>query len=80
MKNQYINDKIYGLPKLLKKGCNTSPNKNRIDSEYVHKVEINKYFYYKVHIKRQDVSKIKYFTKLKQAKLFVAMLRSNKYF
>jgi len=75
----YINEKIYGLPKPLKRGANTSPTSKRKNKEYVHKVILNGYTYYKVHIKRQDVSKIKYFKTLKEAKLFVLMLKANKY-
>jgi hypothetical protein len=77
--NNYIDDKIFGLPAPLKKGGNTSPTSARKDKEYIFKVEINGNKYYKVHINRQRVSKIKYFKRFKQAKLFVAMLRENKY-
>jgi hypothetical protein len=76
---KYINEKIYGLPRPLKIGHNTSTNKERKDKEYIHKVEIRGYTYYKVHIKRQDTSRIKYFKTMKDSKLFVLMLRENKY-
>lgn len=75
---KYIKGKIYGLPKPYKIGYNTS-HKKRINKEYVHKVEIYGFVYYKVHLKRSNVSKIKYFKKLKDAKLFVDMLRLNRY-
>jgi len=77
--NNYIDGKIYGVPTPLKKGHNTSPTKKKIGTEYVHKVNCHGYKYYKVHIKRQNKSKIKYFKKLKDAKMFVAFLRENKY-
>jgi hypothetical protein len=77
--NYYINTKIYGLPVPTKTGHNTSPNKLRKDLEYIHKVHIRGSDYYKVHLKRQGISKIKYFSKLKEAKLFVEFLRLNKY-
>ena len=79
MKNNYIDSKIYGVPAPLKKGHNTSPNKKRIGMEYIHKVNIDGKQRIKVHIKRQGKSKIKYFKKLKDAKMFVAFLRENKY-
>lgn len=75
----YIKEKIYGLPRPLKVWCNTSPNKERKDKEYLHKVFIRGFTYYKVHIKRQNVSKIKYFKTMKTAKMFVLFLRENKY-
>jgi hypothetical protein len=79
--NNYIDSKIYGVPAPLKKGNNTSPTKKRVGMEYIHKVYTGDgtYKYYKVHIKRQNKSKIKYFKKLKDAKMFVAFLRENKY-
>lgn len=73
----YINDKIFGLPKPLQKGHVTSPTGK--PKGYVHKVSIHGNTYYKVHIKRQGVSKIKYFKQLKIAKIFVLMLQENKY-
>lgn len=78
--NSYINKKIYGLPKPLKKGSNTSPNKKRINQEYIHKVTIGYSVYFKVHIKRQGISKIKYFKTRKLAQTFVLMLKENSYF
>lgn len=74
----YINEKIYGVPKPLKKGARTSKAKKK-GTEYIHKVTINGSTYYKVHVKRQGMSKIKYFKNRKSAKLFVDMLRINKY-
>ena len=77
--NNYIDEKIHGLPKPLRKGHNTSPTSRRKNKEYVHKVTIGNHKYYKCHVKRQGVSKIKYFKKLKDAKFFVAFLRENRY-
>lgn len=77
--SNYINEKIFGLPKPLRKGHNTSATSKRIDKEYVHKVTIGGYVYYKCHVGRQGKSKIRYFKKMKEAKLFVEMLRINKY-
>ena len=77
--NDYINEKIYGLPKPTRYGWNTSPTSRRKDKEYIYKVEIRGCKYYKVHVHRQGESKIKYFKRLKYAKMFVAMLRVNKY-
>lgn len=74
----YINEVIYGVPKPLRKGHNTSPTSKRVGKEYVHKVTIYGCTYYKVHVKRQGVSKIKYFKKLRQAKLFVSIMRENR--
>lgn len=77
--SNYINDKIYGIPKPLRAGHNTSPDKLRVNKEYVHRVSIKGNTYYKCHIKRQGISKIKYFKTFKDAKFFVEMLRENKY-
>jgi hypothetical protein len=79
MKNDYIEGKIFGLPMPTRKGHNTSPNKERVDMEYVHKVTIYGHQYYKIHIGRGGKSKIKYFKKLKEAKMFVENLRENRY-
>lgn len=76
--NNYIYETIYGVPKPLRKGHNTSPNSRRVGKEYVHRVLINGSKYYKVHVKRQGVSKIKYFKKMRQAKLFVSIMRENR--
>lgn len=76
----YIEGKIFGLPTPSRKGHNTSPNKERIGMEYVHKVTINGYEYFKVHIGRRGQSKIKYFKKMKDAQTFVELLRVNRYF
>lgn len=75
---KYINAKVYGLPSPKSIGHKTSNNKGE-RTKYVYKVEINGYTYYKVHMKRQDLSKIKYFKKLKTAQIFVEMLRINRY-
>lgn len=74
----YINEKVYGLPKPLAKGHNTSPSKKE-RAAYVHKVTIRNRVYYKVHLKRQNISKIKYFKKKETAEIFVSMLKENKY-
>lgn len=80
MKNYYINEKVYGLPKPLKKGHNSSPNSDRIDKEYIHRWEDSRgYVLYRVMLKRQGVYKTKYFKTFKEAKLFRDMLRINKY-
>lgn len=75
---KYINKKVYGIPALKKLGHKTSFKKGDM-TKYVYKVEINGYTYYKVHLKLQDISKIKYFKKLKTAQIFVEMLRINPY-
>lgn len=75
----YIDEKVHGLPKPLRKGHNTSPTSKRKDKEYIHKVTIGNITYYKFHMERQGKSKIKYFKKLKNAKLFAEMVRANKY-
>jgi len=78
MSRDYIEGMIYGLPKPLSKGHNTSPTKKG-GKEYVHKVNIQGRQYFKVHIKRQDTSKIKYFKLKKDAEMFVDMLKENRY-
>jgi hypothetical protein len=75
----YIEGTIFGLPKPARKGWNTYPATKKEGSEYVHKVTIGNCTYFKVHIGRKGKSKIKYFKKLKDAKMFVEMLRQNKY-
>lgn len=75
----YINKKIFGIPKPLKEGYNTSSTSDRTGKEYIHKVKIYSTIYYKFHIKRQNVSRIKYFKKFKDAKLFMLMLVENNY-
>ena len=74
----YVDGKIFGLPKPLKAGGNTR-FKNKNHYPHVHNVIIGGNNYWKVHIKRQNKSKIKYFKTIKEAKLFVEMLRNNKY-
>lgn len=78
--NTYINAKIFGLPKPLRDGVNTSPTKKRVDMEYIHKCNMHNIIYYRVLIKRQDKYKTKYFKSLKEAKLFRDMLKENRYF
>lgn len=77
--NNYINEKIYGLPKPLRKGHNTSPISKRVGKEYIHRWSDGVYSKYRVVLKRGNVYKTKYFSKLKEAKLYVEMLRNNKY-
>ncbi len=79
--NQYINEMIYGLPRPLKKGANTSPTSKRVDKEYIHR-HFDKntgYVRFRVLVKRQNVYKCKYFKTFKEAKMFRDMLRINKY-
>jgi hypothetical protein len=73
----YINKRVFGLPKPLRTGDNTRV-KHKLPA-YVHKVKINGIKYFKVHLKRQDKSKIKYFKTLRQAEIFVELLRLNPY-
>jgi hypothetical protein len=77
-KKDYINEKIYGLPKPEREGYNTR-HKHFNKPAYIHKVTTNGCGYFKVHIKRGGVSKIKYFKTQKEAELFVIFLRENKY-
>lgn len=79
MKNHYIKEHIYGLPAPKRQGWNTSASRKRVGKEYIFKVYIGPYKYYKVHVGRGGKSKIKYFKKLKLAKMFVANLRVNRY-
>ena len=75
----YIDGKVYGLPKPKRPGYNTRYKHNR--KEYVHKVTIGNCTYFKAHLGRNSgaQSKIKYFKTEKEAELFVEMLRVNKY-
>lgn len=73
----YFNEKIYGLSKQKRKGCNTGSSKRK--KEYVHKVNVSGYEYYKVHIKRGNKCKIKYFKTFKEASMFVDLLKLNPY-
>ena len=73
----YINKKVYGLPKPLKIGVRNRYKKTY--SAYVHKVTISNYIYFKVHLKRSDKSKIKYFKTMKEANIFVELLTLNPY-
>lgn len=79
MKNHYIKERIFGLPAPKRVGHNTSATSKRIGKEYVFKVTIKGYTYYKVHVGRGGKTKTKYFKRLKQAKMFVAFLRENRY-
>jgi hypothetical protein len=75
----YITTKVYGLPKPKRNGTNTgSPHRRK---EYVHKVMIREYMYFKVHIARNSgkQSKIKYFKTFQEACSFVDLLKLNPY-
>lgn len=75
----YLPRKVYGLPKATKAGSKTS-KKPRY---HLYTVTIAKegysYTYYKVHLKRQDKSRIKYFKSKIQAQLFIDSLMLNPY-
>ncbi len=76
----YLNKKLWGLPK-PKKVRSAKPIKRKEKlPPYIHKVTIAGFIYFKVHIKRQDKSKIKYFKTLDQASMFIDLLRLNPYF
>lgn len=75
--SKYINERIWGVPKPNKKGGDTRVKHNL--PPYVHKVDIDGYIKYKVHVKRGDVSKIKYFNTLQEACMFAEMLKLNPY-
>jgi hypothetical protein len=73
---RYINGKIMGLavPIVPRKGlC-----KRYGMGPYVHLVFINKQEYYKVHVKRSNISSIKYFKKLEAAQRFVESMQIEK--
>lgn len=75
----YIATKVFGLPKPKRKGHNTgSPHRRK---EYVHKVTIGEYTYFKVHVARNSgtQSKIKYFKTFQEACSFVELLKLNPY-
>jgi hypothetical protein len=75
---EYITSKVYGLPKPKRQGFNTGSKHRR--KEYVHKVNIRGYDYFKVHIARSTGEcKIKYFKTFKEASLFVDMVKVNPY-
>jgi hypothetical protein len=76
----YFNKKIWGLPKPKRKANNTGSKRRK--KEYVHKVNIGGFVYFKVHIARDSgkSSKIKYFKTFKEACMFVDLLRLNPYF
>jgi hypothetical protein len=73
----YINTRVFGLPKLKRLGSNNRVKYNL--PAYIHKVTIKGNKYFKVHLKRQDKSKIKYFKSRLDAEIFVDMLRLNNY-
>lgn len=73
----YINEKVFGLPSPSKPGFRNRYKKKY--SPYVHKVSINNYIYFKVHLKRGDKSKIKYFKTMREANIFVELLNLNPY-
>jgi hypothetical protein len=73
----YINKKVFGLPKPLRKGGNTRI-KHALPA-YIHKIKMNGSRYFKVHLKRQGKSKIKYFKTLGEAEMFVELLRLHPY-
>lgn len=76
----YINEKIYGLPK-LKQIRSSIPIKRKRDlPPYIHKIKNNGKKNFKVHLKRQGKSKIKYFKTLDEAITFVELLKLNPYF
>jgi len=75
----YLPRKVFGLPKATKPGHKTSSKAKY----HMYVVTIKKdgysYKYYKVHVKRQNKSKIKYFTTKIEAQLFLDSLRINPY-
>lgn len=73
----YINRKVFGLPKPKREGFRT--RYLRRQPAYVHKVCIKGCDYYKVHLKRSGLSKIKYFKTKLEALLFVDLLTLNPY-
>lgn len=72
----YLPQKVYGVPKATKQGHNTSSIKPRY---HLYRVKITGYTYYKVHLKRQDKSKIKYFKTKIEAQVFIDSLMLNPY-
>lgn len=80
-KLDYINKKVYGLPKPKRKGNNTGSKRRR--KEYVHEVTIGGNRYFKVHLARTGksgkISKIKYFKTFDEACAFVELLKINPY-
>lgn len=75
----YITERIFGLPKQKQNGWNTGSKHRK--KEYVHKVSIRGYRYFKVHIARNSgkISRIKYFKTFKEACLFIDLLKLNPY-
>lgn len=71
----YLPMKVFGLPKSKHKGWNTSKK----PKYHMYVVKIAGYTYYKIHLKRQDKSKIKYFKSKLQAQLFLESLKINPY-
>jgi hypothetical protein len=78
IKRDYINKKVFGLPKPLRDGKCTSPLKPE-GTEYIYPVMINNQLRFKVQLHRGGKSKIKYFKDFKTAVLFRDMLRLNRY-
>jgi hypothetical protein len=76
----YLPRKVFGLPKATRQGHNTSPTRPKYHL-YVVTIKRNGYShkYYKVHLKRQNKSKIKYFTTKIEAQLFLESLKLNPY-
>lgn len=70
-------DKVVGLPKPSRRGYNTRVKHNY--KPYIHRVKISGLTYYKVHIKRQNKSKIKYFKFKYEAEMFLKLLQLNPY-
>jgi len=77
-KREYINAKVYGLPKPLRDGKCTSPFK-AIDTEYIYPVMIKGLLYFKVQLHRGGKHKTKYFKSFKTAVIFRDMLKLNRY-
>lgn len=75
----YLPKKVYCLPNGSRDGRRTS----RRRKYHIYKVSISQpgynYTYYKVHLKRQDKSKIKYFKSRLEAQLFLDSLQINRY-
>lgn len=68
---------IEGLPVKKREGFNTRRGSPR---NHVYKVTIGDYVYFKVHIKRDNKSYIRYFKLKKDAKKFASLLDKYKNF
>lgn len=73
----YLPRKVYGLPKAKREGFVTSPTGKT--KTHLYRVKIGDNTYFKVHLKRQNKSKIKYFKTRLEAQLFVDSLRLQPY-